>query len=193
MLLDGRNGTGTIVTASQGRGFVASAGGDRSVRLWRTETESLTRTYRIPAGEIAALDIASDGRYLAAALTDGSIRVWSNSSSRAIRIFKAHQSRAVAIAFGPDRLLATASDDGRVKVWNLRAGPGRAYAVGWHGSASRPELHPGWPACHRRRTGRRDPRVVARSGARERHLKLFRFWLNRKTAIPSVSSRHLLP
>jgi serine/threonine protein kinase len=121
MLLDGRNGTGTIVTASQGRGFVASAGGDRSVRLWRTETESLTRTYRIPAGEIAALDIASDGRYLAAALTDGSIRVWSNSSSRAIRIFKAHQSRAVAIAFGPDRLLATASDDGRVKVWNLRA------------------------------------------------------------------------
>lgn len=121
MLLDGRNGAGTIVTASQGRGFVASAGADRSVRLWRTETETLTRTYRIPAGEIAALDISSDGRYIAAATTDGSIRVWPSSSSRAIRTFKAHQSRAVAIAFGPDRLLATASDDGRVRVWNLRA------------------------------------------------------------------------
>jgi serine/threonine protein kinase len=121
MLLDGRNGAGTIVTASHGRGFVASAGADRTMKLWRTETESLTRTYRIPAGEIAALDIASDGRYLAAAITDGSIRVWSNSSSRAIRTFKTHQSRAVAIAFGPDRLLATASDDGKVKVWNLRA------------------------------------------------------------------------
>ena len=100
-LLDGRDGTGMIVTASQGRGFVASAGADRTVRLWRTETESLTRTYRIPAGEIAALDISSDGRYLAAAITDGSIRVWSNSSSRAIRTFKAHQGRPVAIAFGP--------------------------------------------------------------------------------------------
>lgn len=122
ILLDGRDGTGMIVTASQGRGFVASAGADRTVRLWRTETESLTRTYRIPAGEIAALDISSDGRYLAAAITDGSIRVWSNSSSRAIRTFKTHQSRAVAIAFGPDRLLATTSDDGKVKVWNLRAG-----------------------------------------------------------------------
>ena len=121
-LLDGRDGTGMIVTASQGRGFVASAGADRTVRLWRTETESLTRTYRIPAGEIAALDISSDGRYLAAAITDGSIRVWSNSSSRAIRTFKTHQGRAVAIAFGPDRLLATTSDDGKVKVWNLRAG-----------------------------------------------------------------------
>ena len=122
MLLDGRDGTGVIVAASQGRGFVASAGADRTVRLWRTETESLTRTYRIPTGEIAALDISSDGRYIAAATTDGSIRVWSNSSSRAIRTFKAHQSRAVAIAFGPDRLLATTSDDGKVKVWNLRAG-----------------------------------------------------------------------
>jgi serine/threonine protein kinase len=121
MLLNGRDGTGMIVTASLARGFVASAGADRTVRLWRAETESLTRTYRIPAGEIAALDISSDGRYLAAAVTDGSIRVWSNSSSRAIRTFKAHQARVGAIAFGPDRLLATASDDGKVKVWNLRA------------------------------------------------------------------------
>jgi len=120
MLLDGRDGTGMIVTASLGRGFVASAGADRTVRLWRAETESLTRTYRVPAGEIAALDISSDGRYLAAAVTDGSIRVWSNSSSRAIRTFKVHQARVGAIAFGPDRLLATASDDGKVKVWNLR-------------------------------------------------------------------------
>jgi hypothetical protein len=120
MLLNGRDGTGMIVTASLARGFVASAGADRTVRLWRAETESLTRTYRIPAGEIAALDISSDGRYLAAAVTDGSIRVWSNSSSRAIRTFKAHQARVGAIAFGPDRLLATASDDGKVKVWNLR-------------------------------------------------------------------------
>ncbi len=120
MLLDGRDGTGMIVTASLGRGFVASAGADRTVRLWRAETESLTRTYRVPAGEIAALDISSDGRYLAAAVSDGSIRVWSNSSSRAIRTFKAHQARVGAIAFGPDRLLATASDDGKVKVWNLR-------------------------------------------------------------------------
>lgn len=120
MLLDGRDGTGMIVTAAQSRGLVASAGADRAVRLWRAETESLSRTYRIQAGEIAALDISSDGRYLAAAVSDGSIRVWSNSSSRTIRSFKTHQARVGAIAFGPDRLLATAGDGGRVKVWNLR-------------------------------------------------------------------------
>jgi WD40 repeat protein len=90
------------------------------VRLWRTETHSLARTYRGQGGEIAALDISSDGRYLAAAIADGSIRVWSNSSSRAVRTFKTQQARVGAIAFGPDRLFATASDDGEIKVWNLR-------------------------------------------------------------------------
>lgn len=122
MLLDGSNGSGTIVHASQSRGFVVSAGTERTMRLWRIQTPSLSRTYRGYGGEIAALDISSDGRYIAAATTDGSIRVWSNSSSRAIRTFKTPQSRAVAIAFGPDRLLATAGDDGKVRVWNLRAG-----------------------------------------------------------------------
>jgi serine/threonine protein kinase len=121
MLLEGRDGAGMIITASESRGFVASAGADRTVRLWRTETHSLARTYRGQGGEIAALSISSDGRYLAAAISDGSIRVWSSSSSRAIRTFKAHQARVGAIAFGPDRLLATAGDDGKVKVWNLRA------------------------------------------------------------------------
>ncbi|MBX9590419.1 MAG: serine/threonine protein kinase [Hyphomonadaceae bacterium] len=120
MLLDGRDGAGLIVAASGARGFVASAGADRTVRLWRTETHSLARTYRGQGGEIAALDISSDGRYLAAAIADGSIRVWSNSSSRAVRTFKTQQARVGAIAFGPDRLFATASDDGKIKVWNLR-------------------------------------------------------------------------
>ena len=170
MLLDGRDGTGMIVTASLGRGFVASAGADRTVRLWRAETESLTRTYRIPAGEIAALDISSDGRYLAAAITDGSIRVWSNSSSRAIRTFKAHQARVGAIAFGPDRLLATASDDGKVKVWNLRAGRVVRTLSGGTGPLRALSFTPDGRRIIGCRSGRRDPRVVARSGACERHL-----------------------
>ena len=80
------------------------------------------RTYRGPASEITALDISPDGRYVAAATTDGSINVWSNSSSRAVRTLRAHPARIVAIAFGPDRLLATSGEDGKVKLWNLRAG-----------------------------------------------------------------------
>jgi serine/threonine protein kinase len=119
-LLDGSEGTGVIVAASEARGFVAAAGPERTVRLWRTDTHRLTRTYRGSEGGLAALDISSDGRYVAGAGTDGTIRIWPTSSSRAVRKFKAHHGRISAVAFGPDRLLATAGEDGKVKLWNLR-------------------------------------------------------------------------
>jgi WD40 repeat protein len=121
VLLDGRDGAGLIVTAARSRDYVAAAGTERTIRLWRTDGPHLVRTYRGP-GEITALDISLDGRYVAAAAADGSINVWSNSSSRAVRTLRAHQARIVAIAFGPDRLLATSGEDGKIKLWNLRAG-----------------------------------------------------------------------
>ena len=122
VLLDGRDSAGLIVAAAHSRNTLASAGTERVIRLWRTDTRSLVRTYRGQGSEITALDISADGRYLAGASADGSIRVWSNSSSRAARIFKAHESRIASIAFGPERLLATAGEDGKIKVWNLRTG-----------------------------------------------------------------------
>jgi serine/threonine protein kinase len=121
ILLEARDSSAMIVTASASRGFVAAAGSERTVRLWRTDTLNLARTYRGQSGEVTALDISSDGRYVAAAMADGSIRVWPNWSSRAVRSLKAQAARATAIAFGPERLLAAASEDGKVKVWNLRA------------------------------------------------------------------------
>jgi WD40 repeat protein len=120
VLLEGREAAPMMVTASASRMFVAAAGSERTVRLWRTDTLNLARTYRSQGGEVAAIDISSDGRYLAAAMADGSIKVWPNWSSRPVRSLKAQAARAPAIAFGPDRLLATAGDDGKVKVWNLR-------------------------------------------------------------------------
>jgi serine/threonine protein kinase len=121
ILLEGRESAAMTVTASASRAFVAAAGSERTVRLWRTDTLKLTRTYRGQSGEVAALDISSDGRYIAAAMVDGAIKVWPNWSSRAVRSLKTQTARATAIAFGPERLLAAANDDGKVKVWNLRA------------------------------------------------------------------------
>ena len=122
VLLDGREGSGQLVAAARLRGLVVSGGADRTIRLWQTEMQSLARTYRTQGSEVTALDITADGRYLAGADADGSVRVWSNSSSRAVRTVKAHDGRITAAAFGPDRMLATAGEDGKVKLWNLRAG-----------------------------------------------------------------------
>ena len=50
------------------------------------------------------------------------MRLWSTNSSRLQRAFKAHQGRVTSLAFAPnDRLLASAGEDGQVKVWDLRS------------------------------------------------------------------------
>ena len=70
----------------------------------------------------SALGISPGGRTVASGSAAGSVRLWSTSSSRLQRAFKAHQGRVTSLAFAPnDRLLASAGEDGQVKVWDLRS------------------------------------------------------------------------
>jgi WD40 repeat protein len=120
--LDGHEGSGPLISAAASRGLLATAGYDRIVRLWRTDTRALGRSYRSFEGAVSAMQIAPGGRILAAASEDGLIRFWSTSSSRTLRSFKAHQGRVTALAFAPnDRVFASAGDDGLVKLWDARS------------------------------------------------------------------------
>ncbi len=120
--LEGQDGAQAIASA-RWSGLLVSAGLDRSIRLWRTDTRSLARTWRGHGEAPSALDIAPGGRSVASGSANGSVRLWSTSSSRPQRSFKAHAGRVTALAFAPnDRLLASAGEDGQVKLWDLRSG-----------------------------------------------------------------------
>jgi WD40 repeat protein/serine/threonine protein kinase len=112
-----------FVALARSSGLLVTGGQDRSIRLWRTESHNLARTWRTSAEGIAALDIAPGGRTIASAAADGSVRLWTTTSSRVQRTLKAHEGRVTALAFAPNNgLLATAGEDGVVKLWNLRSG-----------------------------------------------------------------------
>jgi serine/threonine protein kinase len=120
--LEAGDGGARLLDAARARGLVVTSGPERTLHLFRAEGGSLMRTFRNQAGELTALKLSDDGRYIAAAGA-GSVLVWTNGSSRPVaRLRTAAQDRVTAMAFGPERLLATASDEGRLRVWNVRNG-----------------------------------------------------------------------
>ena len=105
------------------RGYIASGGADRQVRLWNPSSGSEVRVYRGHRDFVTALAFSSDGRFLASAGLDGSIRLWSTASRRLYRTLPRHGKRVTGLTFSPSGdYLASASDDGSVRLWNFRRG-----------------------------------------------------------------------
>jgi WD40 repeat protein len=61
-----------------------------------------------------------DGRRLATASRDGTVKLWDAASGNLVRIFRARQEEVFAVAFHPDgKTLASAGADATVKIWEL--------------------------------------------------------------------------
>lgn len=104
--------------------------------------------------------LSPDGRYLAFPAKDRSIRVWDLQTAREAFILHGHTDRALAVAFGPDSRMASASVDRTVCLWDLtpraevrsvlrtpaRADGGRAFSPNgslWAGAPQRSDHPPG--------------------------------------------------
>jgi WD40 repeat protein/transcriptional regulator with XRE-family HTH domain len=88
-----------------------------------------------PFDAIWAVVISQSGQYWAAAGRRGEVRLWrveQGAGQNLHRVWQAHTDIATALAFSPDeRLLASGSTDGSVKLWDVKSG-----ATLWSGGHS---------------------------------------------------------
>jgi WD40 repeat protein len=72
---------------------------------------------------IWAVAISQSGQYWAAAGRRGEVRLWRRAGQTLQRVWRVHTDITPALAFSPDeRLLASGSTDGSVKLWDVESG-----------------------------------------------------------------------
>ncbi|HEX6114084.1 MAG TPA: c-type cytochrome, partial [Geminicoccaceae bacterium] len=100
--------------------LAASAGWDRTVRIWDVERRSQLQELG-GIDNVNAVEFVPDGTRLVAGTSDGSIQSWRVADGTRIMVLKAHDFGVTALDVAPDgRTGASASIDETVQLWDLQ-------------------------------------------------------------------------
>ncbi|HBE69800.1 MAG TPA: serine/threonine protein kinase [Planctomycetaceae bacterium] len=73
-------------------------------------------------GTVWSVDFAPDGKHVAAAIEDGSVRIWEVGSQELLKSFGAHRGIVWMVEYHPSRpLMVSSGDDAEIKLWNTES------------------------------------------------------------------------
>ncbi|MGW4728915.1 nSTAND1 domain-containing NTPase [Streptomyces shenzhenensis] len=134
----GHTGAVYLTSFSPDGKVLATAGYDRTVRLWdvtdRTRPKPLGKPLTGHSSWVSSAVFSPDGRTLASASDDGTVRLWNVTSPGRPQALgtplSGHDGTIYLLAFSPDgHTLAAATDQHVVRLWDVRD-PGRPRPLG---------------------------------------------------------------
>jgi WD40 repeat protein len=103
--------------------YLASGGGDQTVRLWERTSGTLHHALKGHTSAIRALAFSPDNRYLASGGSDRTCRIWDLSNGQEMISFSIRFGNIRSIGFSPDgQVLATVGDGGALYLWDWKTG-----------------------------------------------------------------------
>jgi WD40 repeat protein len=130
----GHQGETTAVAWSPDGQSLASAGQDRTIRLWEASTGKQVRVCVVQGDEkkeeipfwvswVHAVAWSPDGKMLASAGSDRTVRIWWVATGREICRCTGHTDKVKAVAWSPDgRTLASGGADRSIRLWETATG-----------------------------------------------------------------------